>query len=937
MGDTFHWKLEGLDRQRFEAYTKLLSLRHGGQASDPVTFEPRDEDFDSIELPGDDDSVVGQKLTSHGENAMRCAFLDRLAEILSSAKGGYHVAAALMVQSPDMIEVSVAKNRGIKQKDKAFIESFETVLKKIPSIQHCWSCDEYDELWELLVDQYETRVNGYISDLRQALDSMQLEHLGDHRSETQYGAMECIDKLLVLLHGAKIDTNTLLLEAHAIRKLFTISQFESINPKKPSAGRKVYETINLLGRLRGAFWTFVRAAERIEGFDQLRVRCVELQSLMEASSKRKKKKMLRTRAWTVGQALNSLGLPFTDEQAKALMSSGAGKVQIDTKDKLVGKFDKLKAPDDEIHAEVQLVIDLARRASSFDEAFKYIGCSKRSCLLCASLISNIGSFTTRGCHGKVYGLWVVPELNGLPTNAVESIHSGVKKLEDNIKEILLGRQDKPIVRAKESTIGGSSIATAIPTTDDQNIAALIASRLSIERQHAASGQSFERPASPEYKNDSDEEFLHPQTAVSPTAPETQGECNVCEEITERHCSLCGRDWFCNLSCQSQMGIYHLFQCNARPLTTADYLYRSCLSDEFPEDAEVLEDFGFTRCKGHERTFLLGVYIGLFVHLQVSSEKVDLWRRENTLLENIKREFAAIPERSMGRYFPWLLRNTHVLRQDTPVPKSEDAGHDELQEMIDAARPYLEREDRDKDIAELEPMAKQYCFLFFAITGSSAHPPPTEVPKDMWYNFGFPACIIPSFGNLSPQGVQHAEGRLGSFYNTLLYGNKIHRDRAVALDMPYYGPPDRPTCSFHEFWTFWNLSILPLLFDKYGYGKEADQSWPYLRKFLSTPPRERPLVWRLCQYLAIWDVNAVDTIPVIRDAAEAYGIHSSLNARDRLMMYEFYRRLLPAVNPLELDEACRKGTLLKFSTRHLDNKLDPGVKSILVRLDISKRV
>ncbi|KAI1635726.1 hypothetical protein F4809DRAFT_429173 [Biscogniauxia mediterranea] len=936
MGDTFHWKLDGLDRQRFEAYTKLLSLRHGGQASDPVTFEPLDEDLDIVELPDDDDSVVGQQLTSHGKSEIRRAFLDRLSEILASAKGGYHVAAALMVQSRDMVEISVAKNRGIKQKDKAFIESFENVLRKIPSVKHCTSCDEYDELWELLVDQYETRINGYISDLRRALDPTQLEQLRHCHSESWDGVIECVDKLFALLHDDKMNTNTLLLEAHAIRKLFTISQFESIDPKKPSFGRKIYETINLLGRLRGAFWTFIRGAERIEGFDQLRVRCVELQSLMEASSKRKRK-MLRTRAWTIGQAFKSLDLPFTDERTKALMSSGADKVHINTKDKLVSKFDKLKAPDDEIHAEVQLVLDLARRASSFDEAFKYIGCSKRSCLLCASLISNIGSFTTRGCHGKVYGLWVIPELNGLNPNAVESIHSGVKKLEDNIKEILLDRQGRPIVHAKESTIGGSSIATAIPSTDDQDLASLIASRLSIERQHAASGQSFERSVSPEYSADSDEEFLPSQIAESPRTPATQGECHACEEMTERHCSLCGRDWFCNLSCQSKMGIYHLFQCNARPLTTADYLYKSCLSDEFPDDPEVLEDFGFTRCKSTERTFLLGVYIGLFLHLQVSSEKVDLWRREDTLLENIKREFAAIPERSRGRYFPWLLRNTHVLRRDTPVLQRGDPGVGELQQMIDDARPYLESDDRNKDFDKLEPMSKQYCFLFFAITIGNTHPPPTEVTQDMWYNFGFPACVISSFGHLDPQGIQHSESRLGSFYNSFFCGNKIHRDRAVALDMPYYGPPDRPTCSFREFWTCWNLSILPLLFDKYGYGKDADQSWPYLRKYLSTPPQERPLVWRLCQYLAIWDVNAVDTIPVIRAAAEAYGIHSSLNAKDRLMMYEFYRRLLPAVNPLQLDEACQKGTLLKFTTQHLDNKLDPGIKSVLVRLDISKRV
>ncbi|KAI5924399.1 hypothetical protein F4810DRAFT_141484 [Camillea tinctor] len=930
MGDTFHWKLDGLDRQRFEAYTKLLSLRHGGQASDPVTFEPHDEDLDVVEPPDDNDSVVGQQLTSHDENEIKRAFLDRLSEVLSSAKGGLHVAAALMVQSPDRIEISVAKNRGIKPKDKEFTEVFEKVLRKIPNIRPCASCAEYDELWGLLVDQYETRINGYISDLRQALDPKQLEQLKQRRLEENDEAIDCVDKFFVLLHDDKTDVNNVLLpEAYAIRKLFTISQFESINPNKPSVGRKIYETINLLGRLRGAFWTFIRAAERVEGFDQLRLRCVELESLARASSK-KKKKTLKTRAWTVGQAFKSLDLPFTDDQTNALMSSGAGKVHVNTKSKLVGRFDKLKAPDDEIHAEVQLVLDLARRASSFDDAFKYIGCSKRSCLLCASLISNIGSFTTRGCHGKVYGLWVVPELNNLSTKAVESIHSAVQKLENDVKEIILGRQGKLIHRAKESTIGGSSIATAIPATDDEHLASLIANRLNIERQHAASGQDMQSTSS-------DEESLPSQMAEPSETKESQGECEECEEMTDRHCSLCGTDWFCSLSCQSKMGIYHLFQCNARPLTTADYLYRSCLSDEFPNEIEVLEDYGFNRCKSSEKPYLLGVYIGLFIHMDVSSETVDQWRREGTLLENIKQQYATIPPRSQGRYFPWLLRNPHVLSGAAPAP-SPDAGADEMQRMVDAARPYLEGADQGTEYAQLAPAAKRYCFLFVAVTASNQHPPPTEYAQDMWYQFGFAACVPPRWGGgvVEQRALAHAEGALGAFYNALLCGNRVHRERAADLHMPYDGPADRPTCSFREFWSFWSASLLPLLFDKYGYGAEADAQWPHLRKFLSTPPRERPLVWRLCHYLAIWDVNAVDTVPVIREAAEAYGIRPGLNARDRLMMYEFYRRLIPAVDPLQLDEACRKGRLLQFATIHLENKFDPGIKGILVRLDLSKR-
>ncbi|KAI1501064.1 hypothetical protein F5X99DRAFT_383772 [Biscogniauxia marginata] len=933
MNDTFHWKLDGLDKQRFEAYTKILNLRYGGQASDPTTFDPDDQEPDTIDPPGDGDSVAGQQLTHFGEDKLKRAILDRLSEVLSSKRGGHQVAAALMTEIAGTIEITVAKNGGMKQKDKVFTERLEQILRKIAVHEDCDASNGHEDLWDLLIDQYMTRINEYILDLRQAFSQIQIDRMKQPLPETKGGLMEHIDTLSYTLHHNATDIKGIILGAYEARKLYSVPEFEAITPKRSQVGRKIGETIHLLGRLRGAFWTLIRAAERIEGFNKLHIRCVELQSLTEMASSNKKK--LATRAWTVGQAFKSLGLQFTNEQTRSLMSSEEGKVHINTRDKLVSRFDKLKAPDDEIHAEVQLVLDLARRAPSFDRAFKYIGCSKRSCLLCTAFISTVGSFTSRGCHGKVYGLWTVPELNGLHVDAVESIYSAVKKLEGKMSRILLKNQDRPIAHAKESTVGGSSIATTVPAIYDRHIAALIANRLRVDRERARLGVSIERPISPQHDVPPDEQSFHSRTTER---PETQGECAICTELTERHCSSCGRDWYCSSYCQEQMGVHHLFKCNSRPITTADYLYENCIADDYPDDPDVLEDFGFNRCKTHyEKTNLLGVYIGLFKFLDVQPDEVDVWRRENSLLKNITRLYEEIPEVARGGYFPWLLRNPHVLSQDKPTGTGEIFGTASLEVIIEAARPYLNDEDRKKAVEQLEPSPKRYCFFFFAMALDCSHPPPIGDGHDFWYNFGFPACIVGSMFDLSPADIRHAEGRLGAFYSRLFCGHKPERDRASDLGIPYEGPPDPPTCSFDEFWKAWNLSILPVIFDKYGHGDMVDQRWPHLRKYLYCRPQEHPLVWRLCHYIAIDDVNAVDSVSEIKGAAEAYGIHSYFNARDRLMMYEFYRRLLGVADPLLLDDACQTGKLLQFSQGHLGRDMDSQIRSILARLDVSKRI
>ncbi|KAI1466230.1 uncharacterized protein F4812DRAFT_452090 [Daldinia caldariorum] len=381
-----------------------------------------------------------------------------------------------------------------------------------------------------------------------------------------------------------------------------------------------------------------------------------------------------------------------------------------------------------------------------------------------------------------------------------------------------------------------------------------------------------------------------------------------------------------------MGIHHIFYCNARPLTTADYLCRNCLSDEMPEDPDVLEDFGFNRCKTRdEQSHLLGVYIGLFVYRDISSETVDAWRKGGALMSQITEEYNKIPEVSRGKYFPWLLRNAHILSPGKTVNPVQAPPEIDLERILGQAASYLGGEDSGKTLEQLEPFDKKRCFVFFALALENANPSPFEhAPFDLWYQFGFATCVS---RDTTHQGIRHAEGGLGGSYATLLSGHKHRRAYCKSLGIPYDGPPDPPICPFDEFWTAYSSLSLPSVFDKYGYGHVMDQN---LRDFLSCKPEKRPHVWRLLHYIAIGEVNAIDSIPELKDAAKFYGISSLADTGERIALYEFYRQLLGVVDPLSLDEACAQGTLLKLALQHLKTDVGARIKSLLVKLDLSKR-
>lgn len=129
------------------------------------------------------------------------------------------------------------------------------------------------------------------------------------------------------------------------------------------------------------------------------------------------------------------------------------------------------------------------------------------------------------------------------------------------------------------------------------------------------------------------------------------ECEVCYKMTSRRCSFCSRDFYCSEPCQNQSSWYHNFQCSRRPLTTADYLFKSLVEDRLPKEEEVLKDFGFNRLPSFvDKCKLFELYQGLRLN-EIGPEEVHKWHVEGTLVANIKYFYYKIPETHRGGYFP----------------------------------------------------------------------------------------------------------------------------------------------------------------------------------------------------------------------------------------------------------------------------------------------
>ncbi|KAJ6788739.1 hypothetical protein PWT90_07966 [Aphanocladium album] len=815
------------------------------------------KDFD------DADSMNAAQTSIVELSELKRGFLDRLAELLSHSPRGPHVAAAALVEQAGRIHVVVAKNNFMDQKSMIMIHYLQGVFRQLsaldplnPSVEHIKG-----ELWRQMVTFYRKRLIEYSSAVKRSLLAAGLErhdnadlpqllrarltNLASLIRDAQNASDDCKNDELVVLAYEISDSH---------RSLDEWQHFGS-----ELATRTLRTQLAFLGRLRRCFNTFVAAAERLPYFSQISI--IACKGARGSSDGLKSNR--RRAPYDLASAFSSLDLASQSENISS-------EFERKTHKSLRSSFEGLKTATWQVHAEVQVAVRLAEYARQDTEQGDYIGCSRLSCLLCSLFLRCYNNIATRGCHGKIYELWNIPENSALPADEASKLAVAVKRLEQIIKERLLLDRNSKRNQYKESTVGGSNVFNVTWDFDSPSLARIVAQEM--DRQH-----HIEFAVATRHQSRSDTEVLDLEDLSMDKperleqAPEAArstvtkvAECTICDRETSRRCSFCSLDWFCGVSCEEKMSIHHLRKCCARPITSADILLEDAYADELPTDPQVQAGFGFDRCQNkNEEILLFGVYQGLLKGFAVDSISLHKWRERNILAAEIAKKFENVPEVDRGWYYPWFAANKERLFPTAGIEHpshgiQEQAKEQYLFRILEKYRNRLQGEDQTASLTELEPPAKSLCYLFFVIVMENMHPPPQLGPSGyLWYEFGFATCQS-----------EHDERNIAGLYLSLLDPGSSERRYYALFGQDVPAQRTYPACSFEEFWLAWSSRSLVDLFTKY----KGNISWKtdcqnFCRFMSYRHDEQRPSIWRLKHLLALEANTPLSRFPEIEEGVK----------------------------------------------------------------------
>ncbi|KAI6020958.1 hypothetical protein BKA83DRAFT_4494776 [Pisolithus microcarpus] len=900
---TFRWE----DAEMFASLANLLSLRK------EACFGPTERGDEDTE-----DDMDSAHARAGGDLKRR--FLDSFAKVMSRSRGGKCVACVALRESgdvdleePDGVKVTllIARNGAFEDVDYIFCNEIERLLAALGASarKHTKAFEELTEtladpvaekaLWEAMLHYNEPRLKQYAAALKRSvlafadcgyLDRIPPYHLAQpasnrlgvgafcdsdaigsycwatHAAYMQFAQAHIRQFLSILSSGNKGEQSRLLAEkAYSIRRMKSVWMFIKASCDDSDLILKLLSDIQFMGRLRSGYHTLIAAAETIPGFVNLSIKLVN--------------KPPHHRFLQILPPLDSLfrclGLPLNSTTVREYV----GDTTIAAARKDFKKLQEKSMIRTRYHAEIQLVFYIAQGThpkTMTKEFYPYIGCSKLCCFLCFTFLRFFGQrspfFKVRGCHGRVFPRWSLPETNGLHLNMC--------------MELLLALRETSHYMSCEVT---RAVATCLPTmaessagmTDDYSAPSPYIHdyhmKLAVESKfHAlrtAMAANWSNKAHEATANSETEDKI--EFTQYSRSPLSSGKCSHCGRKTSRKCSKCTGPWLCNKACEDAYDFYdHNFRCAVRrPLDSADYLERACWKSEIPDDIDTLEKFGFTKFpSAFDQRNLLDVFIGL-TQMGIGNRELRQWQEDGTLVPNIMSAYEGKPKYSRRAYYKSFREKLYILNRIDTEAYTPD--------VLAIARHHLDAGDQFKDLHELVPDAKQKSFLLYAILVNGWHPDPSHPERssqDLYYTFGFCLCCD-----------VHAERELAGLYRTLI-----------------------SKCSFQEFWLAYQSHRLVSLMDAKGLGK-ARQNIRHLKSFLKTRPNDWcPTVWHLRLF-----TQSQATLPG-RHVVIDYGFLNCETVEEQLALKEIYKRLLeiPRVDPMELHAACINGQLYSFTRKYL---------------------
>ena len=281
------------------------------------------------------------------------------------------------------------------------------------------------------------------------------------------------------MHLSKEPKSVIVHKAHDIWKRWGEQDFVAAFSGHQASGRKIWVDVGFLGRLRTAYNVLVRAMERLDGLGD-----VTIQALTLPRRWNRKRWDEANKAWTLSETFQSLVIPYTDATVKELCGD------IWSRDKLTKRFDEIQGKAPQVHVEMQLLLFGAQLHLVEANPSSCIGCSKRSCFLCWKFLGMHGGFRTRATHGKIYHMWSIPHVKGVPGHLQALVVSTLVSVEESVLVDLSVKKNR-LQLVKESTVWGSSVGTRVGFEGTFSTTQRVQDYLLIQRQSAQASTTIE--------------------------------------------------------------------------------------------------------------------------------------------------------------------------------------------------------------------------------------------------------------------------------------------------------------------------------------------------------------------------------------------------------------------------------------------------------------
>jgi hypothetical protein len=433
------WALANVRELEFATVSRLLAKK-SKTMSLPPSEQPDDNSSDEDEL--EDDGATSRptsNLATCDYDALMDKFLARLAEVFSREKSASHVAATALIKADmgNSMIVLVAKNEGLDDRDMEMVFRLQQWLRAIAITGQLQSI-QTDSLWVGdggLIEYSRQRLWYHISRVQKDRKLASLAALPSAVSSH-------ITRLQCLCQDAKVDSSAqqfggIVEAAYILRSLWK-------GRRSGSEVMKGVRDINMLGRLRAAYECFKSVALTFDQVKQLEMKPVVRRQ--DAQSK--------------------VTIPYRSMQMLC--------AENDLMSLLPERPEYVAAASLHVHAEMQILVNLAQTPDWYGRAHRYIGVSKKLCFLCEQILQNCKSFAEEGaqsptfrareCHGKVYPLWTLPQCVDLPSNSKRSLAKSITSAHQQMRQLL---QEELHLRpaVAESSVGvtnvGSSASAAL--------------------------------------------------------------------------------------------------------------------------------------------------------------------------------------------------------------------------------------------------------------------------------------------------------------------------------------------------------------------------------------------------------------------------------------------------------------------------------------------